>query len=341
VSGETADRKRDHIELCLSGEGAYQRATNGLERWRLVHDALPEVDLDAVDLSTWFLGRRLELPFLISSMTGGTARATPLNHALAEAAQRVGCALAVGSQRAALEDPALAASFQVRELCPDVPLFANLGAIQLNRGYGVEECAKAVEMIQADGIFLHLNSMQEALQEGGDTDFAGLSDRIAEVARALEVPVLLKTVGHGLSWRSAARIAGLPIAALEVSGAGGTSWSRVEALRRGDGEDLALFGEWGESTAESLRTARASLPQLPLIASGGIYDGVDAAKVLALGADLAGCARPLLQAAASGGVVAVEDRLRSMARQLRLACFYAGRPAARALRPEDLLEADG
>lgn len=328
-------RKRDHLEICLDGDTAASGRTNGLERYALIHDALPELDFDAIDLGTSFLGRDLALPLLISSMTGGTDAATAVNRVLATAAQRCGIAMAVGSQRAALEQEDIARSYRIREVAPDVLLFANLGAVQLNYGYGLEECLRAVEMIEADALFLHLNSLQEALQPEGDRDFGGLIARIGAVCRDLPCPVLLKTVGNGLSHRTAHKLVGLPLAGLEVSGAGGTSWARIEALRAGDDPSLAVFADWGESTAASILAARATLGQLPLIASGGIGDGVDAARALALGADLVGVARPFLQAAHRGE----EDLVRaigSFARQLRISTFYCGRARVRDLDRSDL-----
>lgn len=335
MSDDTPARKQDHLELSLTGDVGFQARGNGLDAWRLLHDALPEVDFDAIDLSTGFLGHQLRMPLIISSMTGGTDDAAHINRILAEGAGRAGCAMGVGSQRAALEDEAAATSFRIREVAPDLPLFGNLGAVQLNYGYGLEECARAVEMIEADGIFLHLNSLQEALQPEGDRDFSGLVARITEICRDAPFPVLLKTTGNGLSRRTAAKLVGVPLAGLEVSGAGGTSWARIETLRSGDTRARDRFGDWGETTADSILAARECLPDLPLIASGGIRDGVDVAKALALGADVVGLARPFLQAAARGPRE-LDTLLERIAFELRLSCFYAGRPRAADLRPDDL-----
>lgn len=328
-------RKRDHLEICLDGETAASTRGNGLERLALVHDALPEVDFAAVDLSASFLGHELALPLLISSMTGGTDEATSVNRVLARAAQRTGIAMGVGSQRAALEHAAVARSYRIRDVAPDVLLFANLGAVQLNHGYGLEECLRAVEMIEADALFLHLNSLQEALQPEGDRDFSGLVGRIETLCHDLPCPVLLKTVGNGLSRRTARKLIGLPIAGLEVSGAGGTSWARIEALRAGDDPALEVFAAWGESTADSIVAAREVLGRLPLIASGGIRDGVDVARALALGADLVGVARPFLQAAHRGEEALVQA-IETIARQLRISAFYCGRARVRDLDRDDL-----
>jgi len=330
----TGARKQDHLELCLDGDVAFRRG-NGLDRFDLVHDALPELHLDEIDTSTEFLGHQLKLPLMISSMTGGSDEAARINRVLARGAQEAGCAMALGSQRAALENRELEHSFRVRDVAPDIPLFANLGAVQLNHGYGAEECARAVEMIGADGLFLHLNSLQEALQPEGDRDFRGLLEKIRRLAQDLPFPVLLKTIGNGLSERSARKLIGVPLAGLEISGAGGTSWARVESLRSGEPRDGELFGELGEDVVDGIAEARAHLGSIPLIASGGLRHGMDLAKVLALGADLGGFARTLLQEAAEGEA-ALRRRLDEVARELRICCFYTGIGQARALSPSDL-----
>lgn len=332
-------RKRDHLEICLDGERAASGRSNGLDDYALVHDALPEVDLAAIDLSTTFLGRALRLPLIISSMTGGTDEATAVNRTLAEGAQRAGIAMGVGSQRAALESEDVAATYRIRDVAPDVMLFGNLGAVQLNHGYGLDEALRAVEMIEADGLFLHLNSLQEAVQPEGDHDFTGLRDKIASLCRHAPFPVLLKTVGNGLSPRTAEKLVDLPLAGLEVSGAGGTSWSKIEALRAEDDGTMAPFADWGESTADSILAARDVLPAIPLIASGGIADGADAAKALALGADLVGIARPMLQAA-HDGPEALTRRIERIATQLRVSCFYCGRAGVEELGGDDLWQID-
>lgn len=323
-SGPIRSRKQDHIEISLDGAAAaFRTRGTGLDGYDLIHDALPELDCETIDLSTEFLGHHLRLPLIISSMTGGGHDSARLNRILATGANEIGCAIGVGSQRAMLEDESLAAGFQIRQYAPDVPVFANLGAAQLNRGYGAQECLRAVEMIEADGLFIHLNSLQEAIQTEGDTDFSGLVDKIGALAADLPFPVLLKTCGNGWSQRSVRKLGGLGLAGLEASGAGGTSWARIEARRAGQADLDALFGDFGESTADSILAVRQALPHLPLIASGGIRHGVDVARALALGADLAGLARPLLQAA-SAGESALVERLESIGRELQIACFYTG-----------------
>ena len=234
-------RKSDHIRINLE-EDVRSGLTSGLERYRFVHRALPELDLDDIDLSQVLFGRRLRSPVLISSMTGGTDQAAEINRRLAEAAQETGIAMGLGSQRAALQHPELAPSYQVRRYAPDVLLLANLGAIQLNYDYGVDECRRAVEMVEADALILHLNALQEALQPEGDTRWAGLLEKIEQVCRALPVPVIAKEVGWGFSEQDARRLAEAGVRAIDVAGAGGTSWSQVEMHRAQNGKPAAAGG---------------------------------------------------------------------------------------------------
>lgn len=322
---ETAARKADHIRINLE-EDVRSALTTGLERYHLVHCALPELNLRDVDTSVEWFGKRLSAPLLISSMTGGTGAAGPINRNLALAAQTAGVAMGVGSQRAALEDPALAETFKLRDVAPDIVLLANIGAVQLNYGYGVDACRRAVDMIAADALILHLNTIQEAVQPEGDVNFAGLLGKIEQVARALPVPVIAKEVGWGISGDVARRLADAGVAAIDVAGAGGTSWSQVEMHRAKSERQRAVaaaFVGWGIPTAESLRQVRAAAPELRLIASGGLKDGVDVAKCVALGASLCGLAGPLLRAA-DQGVEAVVERLGELTDTVRVALFATG-----------------
>ncbi len=330
-------RKREHLETVLGRDVSAKGVTSGFEAWALEHDALPEIDFAAVDMSLDLFGRRLAAPFLISSMTGGTERARGINLRLAETAQSLGVAMGVGSQRAALEDAALAPTFAVRRAAPDVLLFANLGAAQLNRGYGADEARRAVDMIGADALFLHLNPLQEAVQPEGDRDWSGVLRRIEAVARALEVPVVAKEVGNGISADAARRLADAGAAAVDVAGAGGTSWSEVEAWRQRDPLEAAVahgFAGWGIPTAEALVAAVAAVPELPVFASGGIRTGIDAAKAVRLGAALVGMAAPALEAAArtADAATAAAGRLETAVRQLRIAMFCTGSADLAALR---------
>ena len=321
-------RKRDHLRICREEDVSARGVTTGLRRYRLRHCALPELSLDKIDLSTQFLGKKLRAPVLISAITGGTATARRINLNLAAAAQELGLAMGVGSQRAGIENPRQARTYQVRAVAPDILLLANLGAVQLNYGYGLDECRRAVEMIGADALVLHLNPLQEALQPHGNTNFAGLVDKIAVICRDLGVPVIIKEVGWGISEFTAWQLAAAGVAAIDVSGAGGTSWSEVEKHRaESDARQrvAASFAHWGMPTAECILQAQRGAPNLPLIASGGIYSGPEAAVALALGADLVGLARPLLEPA-TRSAEAVVTELEVLIAGLRIAMFASGIP---------------
>jgi len=334
-----SERKADHIRINLE-EDVRSGLTTGLERFRFLHRALPELDLEEVDLSTSLFGKRLRAPILISSMTGGTEDAARINRTLAEAAQASGIAMGLGSQRVAIEQPELIPTFQVRAVAPDILLFANLGAIQLNYGLGVDHCLRAVEMVEADALILHFNALQEAVQPEGDTRWSGLLDKIETVCRRLPVPVIVKEVGWGFSAEDARRLAGAGVAAIDVAGAGGTSWSQVEMYRaRDEGQRhlAAAFIDWGIPTAESIRQVRAAAPHLPVIASGGLRSGVDIAKCLALGAVLGGMAGPFLKAAAQS-LQATIDTIAILRREIQICMFATGSPDLQALRSGRLVE---
>lgn len=312
-------RKGRHLDACLHGPVAYVTRSAGFERFDLPYRALPELDPDDVDLTRTFLGRRLRAPLLIGAMTGGEERARAINRNLAVAAQRLGLGMMLGSQRVMLERPAARASFEVRDVAPDVLLIGNLGAAQLLRGYGVAEARRAVAEVGADALAFHANPLQEALQPGGDVRWRGVTARLAAVVPEVGVPVVLKEVGHGIGAEVARSVAAVGFAAIDVAGAGGTSWARVEALLR-DGEvrrpDLV---EWGLPTVDALREVGAALPGLPLIASGGVRSGLDVAKALALGARVAAIAAPLLGPALRSAD-AVEAQLAEVVAELRLVC---------------------
>jgi len=329
----TSARKADHIRINVE-EDVQSGLTTGLDRVRLKHDAIPELDLRRVDPSLEFLGRGLRYPILISSMTGGTSAARQINLTLAEAAQAYGLAMGLGSIRAAVEDQSLAATFQVRRVAPDILLLANLGAVQLNHGYGVDECRRAVKMVEADGLVLHLNALQEALQAEGDVDFSGLLDKIGQVCRSLEVPVIAKEVGWGISAPAARRLVEVGVAAIDVAGAGGTSWSQVEMHRAPDPRRARLAGafiNWGIPTAASVIDVRRALPDIPLIASGGLRSGIDIVKCIALGADLGGMAGPFLRAAVESPE-ALAAAVELMADEIRISMFATGSANLKALR---------
>ena len=334
----TAARKADHIRINLE-EDVRSGLTTGLERYRFVHQALPELNLAQIDSRVTWFGKTLQAPLLVSSMTGGTDSAATINRTLASAAQAAGIAMGLGSQRAAIENPALAPTFQVRDVAPDILLFANLGAVQFNYGYGVDQCLRAVEMIQADALVLHLNALQEAVQPEGDSNFAGLLSKIEAVCRALPVPVIAKEVGWGMSEEAARRLAAAGVAAIDVAGAGGTSWSQVEMHRaRTETQKrvAAAFIDWGIPTAEAIQNVRRAAPGLPIIASGGLRDGIDVAKCLALGAGLCGLAGPFLKAAAVS-VEVTSEAIAELARELRIAMFAAGAGSIAQLQTTPLL----
>ena len=327
-------RKSEHLRINLEKDVAFPHLTTGLERYRFVHNALPEISIDQVDLATIFLGKRLRLPLLISSMTGGTAEAQRINYHLAEGAQAAGIAMGLGSLRAALESPHLVDTFRVRRLAPDLLLFANLGAVQLNTGFGLDDCQRAVDLVEADALILHLNPLQEALQAEGDTDWRGLLGKIEAVCRKLAVPVVAKEVGWGISAAVARRLVDAGVAVIDVAGAGGTSWSQVEMYRAPTERRrrlCAAFADWGIPTAEVLVEVRAALPHTPLIASGGLRSGMDLAKVLALGADLGGLAGPFLKAA-NVSAQAVADLAAEVADVLRIVMFCLGIPDVQSLK---------
>ncbi len=335
----TSARKDDHLRIVYEEDVSSTGISTGLDLYRFVHEALPEIDLDTIDTTTHFLGHKLAFPLLISSMTGGTAQGGELNRVLATAAAEAGIGMGLGSARAMVEHPEAASSFLVKQAVPDLVLFANLGAVQLNYGYTADDCAKLVDRTQADGLILHLNPLQEALQPEGDTRFAGLLHRIEAVCRALPVPVIVKEVGWGLSARTARRLIDAGASALDVAGAGGTSWSQVEFFRQSEdaGRDVAAaFRDWGIPTADALSRVRAVDPTLPLIASGGLQNGVDVAKCLALGADVAGMAAPLLRAAMVS-LETLKEELRTLHRQLRIVMFATGSQDIVALRQAEIV----
>ncbi len=332
-------RKLDHLRICLD-RSPQSKLTTGFESYHFLHQALPEIDLAAVDSRCQLLGKSLSAPLIISCMTGGTDEAEQINLNLAEAAQRLGLAMGVGSQRAALEDSSLSHTYQVRSVAPHILLLANLGAVQLNYGYGAEDCQRAVDMIQADALVLHLNPLQECLQRGGNTNFASLVERIEEVCCQLPVPVVVKEVGWGISPEVAQMLRGAGVAAIDVAGAGGTSWSAVEQYRAEDHKSdrvAEAFEAWGIPTAESIAMVRSAAPDVAVIGSGGIRTGIDVAKAIALGAHAAGIGTPLL-APATVGAAAVAAKLDEIIDELRIAMFCLGLSDLESLRDTPLLQ---
>jgi isopentenyl-diphosphate delta-isomerase len=310
----------------LERDVAAKGIASGFDDYRFVNCALPEIDLAQVDTSTELFGRSLAAPVLISCMTGGTQEAREINQVLASVAQEQRFAMGLGSARVLLERPDLIDTFDVRSVAPDVLLFANLGAVQLNKGYGATECRKLVQILQADALVLHLNAIQEALQPEGDTCFAGLLEKIAQLCRHLEVPVIVKEVGWGIAPDAVRGLFDAGVAAVDLAGAGGTSWSEVERHRIAEpwrANAAAAFAGWGIATAECLRAARRIEPRGLLIASGGVRSGLDIVKAVALGADLVGIAGPFLRAAARG-YETTTNLARELREVLRVAMFGLG-----------------
>lgn len=333
-------RKQEHLHIASNREVEQKVLTTGLEDYQFMHQALPEIDFSAVELSTSLFGKRLDAPLVISSMVGGIDEARQINRNLAQAAQAIGVAMGLGSQRCAIEDTETASTYQVRDIAPDILLLANLGAVQLNYGYGVDECRRAVEMAGADALILHLNPLQEALQPEGNTSFTGLLAKIEMICHKLTVPVIVKEVGWGISEDVARKLAAAGVSGIDVAGAGGTSWSEVERQRmltEVDNRVAASFASWGIPTAQSVQMARRGAPQAAIIASGGIRTGIDVAKSIALGADAAGIAGPMLKAAIVS-TDSVIDALREITEELRLTMFCIGAASISELKCSPLLK---
>lgn len=316
-------RKLRHIDACLTGPVEFEGLTTGFEHYRLPYNALTQTNLAAIDLSTKFLGSPLQAPVLIGAMTGGAELARTINRNLADAAQKLGVGMMLGSQRIMLDDDGrAAASFEVRDLAPDVLLIGNIGLAQVSEAL-TPRLAAALGRVGADAVAVHTNPLQEAMQADGDTDFSGSLEALRRLAEELGYPVMIKEVGHGIGAGAAAQLRGLPIAAVDVAGAGGTSWARVEQVVRYGEVRYPAIADWGVPTAQALQEVRQSLPGMPLVASGGIRTGVDAAKALAMGADVVALARPLL-APAIESAAAVVDVLGGFIEELRVCLHGCG-----------------
>ncbi|GAA0633937.1 type 2 isopentenyl-diphosphate Delta-isomerase [Brevundimonas lenta] len=331
---DIVSRKDQHLDVILAGK-ARHGLDSGFDAVRFVHEALPDLDYGKIDLGADFLGRRLKAPMLISAMTGGPARAEAINARLAEAAQHLGIALAVGSQRAALEQggaPGLDMALRLR--APDTPILANIGAAQLTRGFGVDEARRIIDMVAADALVVHLNPLQEACQPEGDRDWWGVGASLEALVKALDAPVVVKETGAGISGPTARRLADMGVAAIDVAGAGGSNWALVEGERSESELDkvhASAFGDWGLSTARAIVEARAACPRTLIIGSGGVRDGIDVARALRLGADMVGQAAGVLTAA-TVSTEAVVAHFQTVIRQLRTVCFCTGSANLTALR---------
>ncbi len=330
-------RKQDHIRINLE-EDVSSACTTGLEGYHFLHQALPEMALNDVNLTQQLFEKEQAVPLFVSSMTGGTDKAASINRILATAAQEVGLAMGVGSQRAAINSPELADTFKVRQYAPDILLFANLGAVQLNYGYGLDACRRAVEMVEADALILHLNPLQEALQPEGDHNFRDLVSKISLLSEKLEVPLIVKEVGWGISVETAESLLDAGVSAIDVAGAGGTSWSQVEMYRLEDSfqaKTAGAFIDWGIPTSESILNVRKVSQKVPVFASGGLRTGVDIAKCLALGATMGGLASVFLKAADDSLESAI-NTMRMIVDQIRIAMFACGAKNLDELTPEKL-----
>lgn len=316
-------RKLDHLKSVVE-DGAVDRQGNWFDSYHLTHQALPELDLDHIDTRCQFLGKTLEAPLLIASMTGGDhAEIVQINQRLACAAEACGVAMSVGSQRIQFEHQGAEESFKLRAFAPSVPLIANLGAVQLNYGFDAHHAQHAIATLSADALFLHLNPLQEAIQPEGNTRFAGLWEKIEQLTQQCSHPVLLKEVGSGLSPKVIQQGMQLGIQGFDLAGTGGTSWSRIEHHRQAHHQSGLTFQDWGIPTPWILEKCRPFADQTTLIASGGVRNGIDVVKSLILGAKLAGMAAPLLKPALQS-TDAVIEYLEQIKRDIRIAMFLLG-----------------
>ena len=329
MAAETERRKAEHIRICLDKNSQAKRAKTGFEDVRFVHRALPEVEKPKLDLSTVVFGHRFSAPIIVGALTGGTAEATKINAAIAEAVENLHLGMGVGSQRAAIEDGKLEKTFSVaRKKAPTAFLIANLGGVQLVHGYGLKEVRKAVEMIDADAVAIHLNGLQEAVQPEGQTNFEGVLAEIGDISRDVDVPVIVKETGCGIAAEEAVKLEASGVKGIDVGGLGGTSFAAVEHYRAkstGDSVQDSLgevFWDWGIPTVASI-VETAQKVKIPVIASGGVRDGVDVAKALALNARLASVSQPVLQSAVMG-VKETENLLKLFIEELRVAMFLVG-----------------
>ena len=318
-------RKNDHIRINAE-EDVSSAVAKGLGKYYFEHQALPEIDLDQVDLSTSIFGKKQKAPIFISSMVGGTEEAHELNLRFASQAQVMGIGMGIGSLRIGLQHPEQMQYFKLRKAAPDILLLANIGAIQLNNSVTVDDCKKIIDQTEADGLILHLNPLQEAFQKEGNTNFSGLLKKIEQLCRQIEAPIVVKEVGWGISERAARQLAGTGIAVIDVAGAGGTSWAEVEKYRmetQTEQNIASSFRDWGISTAESIENVKKAAPKLSVFASGGLQGGVDVAKCIALGADYCGFAGKFFRAG-----VQSEEKLHEVilevVKELQISMFAAG-----------------
>ncbi len=324
MAEKTEKRKAEHIRICLEQKAQARKATAGFEDIQLIHRALPEVDRQKIRLSTSFLGKQLSAPLIVGAMTGGTEEATQINASIAEAVEKLGLGMGVGSQRAAIEDKKLEKTYAIaRKKAPSAFLIANIGGVQLVHGYGLKEVKKVIEMIDADAVAVHLNAVQEAVQPEGQTNFKGVLTKIGEIAGELDKPVIVKETGCGISAEDAKALEAAGVKAIDVGGVGGTSFAAVEYYRSTNLNNMGeVFWDWGIPTAVSLIETTQSV-KIPVIASGGVRSGLDIAKSLALNASLASISQPVLEAAVKGAKE-TEKLLSRLIDELRNAMFLVG-----------------
>ncbi len=330
----TSSRKKEHVVLAIKKNVAFRGKTPGFEQWDFRHNALPECNESDIDTETIFLGKKIALPFIIASMTGGYREALTINRHLAEFCAEKRLAMGVGSQRQALENEKFARSFSiVREVSKDIPVFGNIGAAEVARLQDIAPFQRLADLIGADGFAVHLNPLQEFLQPEGNTNFTGVLNGIERLVKGLPIPILVKEIGAGISANVARRLLGTGVSVIDVAGAGGTSWAGIEIMRkrsasRAEYESLSqAFWDWGIPTVDALRDVaqvRSEYPSMKIISSGGISSGLDAAKSMALGADYAGIARPVLKAWAAGGKKGLHQFIKHWEREFRGAMFLTG-----------------
>lgn len=319
---QTEKRKIDHIKMCVEKDVAFKDKTTLLECVELDYKTLPEISLNDVDLSTKFLGHEFNAPVMISAMTGGAQISKKINQDVAKAAQELGIGMGLGSMRAMIESPSLADTYNVRDVAPDIFLAGNIGAPQINE-YSTDLVNKALVSVEADALAIHLNAAQEAVQPEGDIDFSGVLNRIAEYVDEIEVPVYVKEVGHGISFEVAKALKDIGVAAVDVQGAGGTSWTMVDSLRHKGGFGKT-FRDFGIPTAVSVIEAKNALAgEKNIVASGGIRNGLDGAKAIVLGADMVAMAMPVLKAQQKS-YKALQTYLSNFIRELEITSFLLG-----------------
>ena len=342
MTKETRKRKEDHIRISLNHKIQAKKVTTGFEDIHLIHKALPEIDKQDINLCTTVFHHKFSAPLIVGAITGGTSKATKINATIAEAVEELGLGMGVGSQRAALEDKKLEKTFAItRKKAPTTFLIANIGGVQLVHGYGVQEAKKAIEMIDADAIAIHLNPLQEAVQPEGQTRFKGILEKLSEITKELEKPVIVKETGAGIAAEEAIKLETANVDGIDISGAGGTSFAAVEFYRaKGKSNNSRrrlgeVFWDWGIPTAISLVEVSQSV-SIPIIASGGIRSGIEIAKALALGSSLASISQPILKVAVKG-IEETKQELTLLIEELKNSMFLVGAQTVQALKKKPVV----